>query len=350
MAGPYYVASAGQGRVVLERNPNYSGDRPRRIERIVYTDGSTPADAIARVERGDGDYVSARTVSYDPDGPLAPGGVLDRRYGLASRAGRAGAARYVPSAEPGIDGLAFNTQRPLFRDVRMRRAVAYALDRRALAAVYGERPSDHLIPAAIGGPGGNIAYGGRARSRRGAQARRSRARRRTATLYFCGDAANKRIAEIIRSNVAAIGIDLRIDQSLGCLTGPETTKLAAADIQLVSHFDLVADPAPFVAMAFGDRYTGPGYWRDARLRHQLVRAARTRGAARRRRLREARDRARPRRRTGGGVRERGRPRVLLRARRLQGLAGRARTSSTSVRSACARDQLPAAIVQVNRVS
>ena len=222
--------------------------------------------------------MSGRTISYDPASPLAPGGALDTRYGLASRAGRAGNARYLPSPEPGIDGMAFNTQRPLFRDARMRRAAAYALDRRALAAVFGEQPSDRLIPPAIGGPGGNIAYPDEpdlATARRLA----GQGAVRKATLYFCGDAVNKRIAEIVRANLAEIGIDVRIDQSLGCLTGPETKRLAAADIQLASHFDYVPDPAPFVEMALGNRYTAPGYWRDARLRARD--RARSRDARRR---------------------------------------------------------------------
>ena len=85
MAGPYYVASAGGGQVVLERNPNYSGRRPRRTERIVYTDGITSAAAISRVERGRADYVNGYAVGYDPAGPLAPGGALDRAYGLTER-------------------------------------------------------------------------------------------------------------------------------------------------------------------------------------------------------------------------------------------------------------------------
>ena len=235
MAGPYRVASASGGQVVLERNPNYQGRRPRRIARIVYTIGIKPADAIARVEQGRADYVTGRTISYGSGSPLAPGGALDTRYGLASRAGRAGNARYLPSPEPGIDGMAFNTQRPLFRDARMRRAAAYALDRRALAAVFAEQPSDRLIPPAIGGPGGNIAYPDEpdlATARRLA----GQGAVRKATLYFCGDAVNKRIAEIVRANLAEIRIKVRIDQSLGCLTGPETKRLAAADIQLSLAF------------------------------------------------------------------------------------------------------------------
>ena len=99
MAGPYRVTSAGGGQVVLERNPNYTGDRPRRIARIVYTDGFTAGDAISRVEDGRADYVSGDTVSYDSAGPLAPGGALDKAYGL-SESGGAHRPRPVPT-EPG---------------------------------------------------------------------------------------------------------------------------------------------------------------------------------------------------------------------------------------------------------
>ena len=73
---------------------------------------------------------------------------------------------------------------------------------------------------------------------------------------------------------------MRIDQSLGCLTGPETKRLAAADLELVSHFDVVSDPAPFVDFALGDAYTVPGLRRDMRLHRQVERARATRGPAR----------------------------------------------------------------------
>jgi ABC-type transport system substrate-binding protein len=279
MAGPYRVASAGGGQVVLERNPNYTGNRPRRIARIVYTDGFTATDAISRVEHGSADYVSGSTITTDTPAALALGGPLDTEFGLSSRAGRAGAARYVPSPAPGFDGIAFNTRRPLFRDARMRRAAAYALDRRALAAVFGELPTDRLVPTAISGPGGNIAYPDEpdlATARRLA----GLGARRTATLYGCGPPSNKRIAEIIRSNLAEIGIDVHFDESLRCLTGPKPEQLAAADIQLISYASDVFDPASFVELPLGNPYTAPGYWRDARLRTQIESARATRGRAR----------------------------------------------------------------------
>jgi ABC-type transport system substrate-binding protein/tRNA A-37 threonylcarbamoyl transferase component Bud32 len=278
MAGPYYVASAGEGQVVVEKNPNYSGSRPRRVERIVFTGGLTPADAVARVQRGGADYVNADILGFDPAGPLVPGSSLDRSYGLASRAGRAGRPRYVASPAPGLDGIAFNTRRPLFRDARMRRAVGYALDRTALAAVYGEQPSDHLIPPAVSGIAGNVAYPNdpdltTARRLAGPG-------RRMARLYACGDPTGVRIAGIVRANLAPIGIDVRIDQSLGCLSGPKPERLAAADMQLVSHADHSHDPVSFVELPLGDRYTAPGYWRSPSLQRRIASARGLRGPAR----------------------------------------------------------------------
>ena len=124
----------------------------------------------------------------------------------------------------------------------MRRAVGYALDRTALAAVYGEQPSDHLIPPAVSGLAGNVAYPNEPDL---TTARRlAGPGRRTARLYGCGDPIGVRIAGIVRANLAPIGIDVHIDQSLGCLNGPEPERLAAADMQLVSHADHSHDPAP----------------------------------------------------------------------------------------------------------
>jgi hypothetical protein len=96
----------------------------------------------------------------------------------------------------------------------------------------------------------------------------------------CGEPSNRRVAEIVRANLSEIGIDVHIDQSLGCLNGPETSRLAAADLQLVSRFDGSSDPEPFVELALGDRYSAPGYWGDVGLRKEIERARATRGAAR----------------------------------------------------------------------
>ena len=69
-AGPYYVSSETPGQTVLERNPNYSGDRPRRPSRIVYVTGVPTAKAVALAGAGQVDVV---TWDYDLHGPLGPG-------------------------------------------------------------------------------------------------------------------------------------------------------------------------------------------------------------------------------------------------------------------------------------
>jgi hypothetical protein len=48
---------------------------------------------------------------------LDPGGVLDKRYGAASPAARAGGQRYFLYDAPFVDYIVSNTRRPLFRDV-----------------------------------------------------------------------------------------------------------------------------------------------------------------------------------------------------------------------------------------
>jgi ABC-type transport system substrate-binding protein/streptogramin lyase len=276
-AGPYYVASHGAGQTVLLRNPNYSGSRPRRPRRVVYTVGASAEKAIALVDGGAAEYVP---YDFDPQGPLAPGGRLDRAYGAASGAAERDDQRYFASAASALDLVAFNARRPLFRDARMRRAAAATLDRRALAAVWNEIPTDRYVPDPILPRSARPGF-----DRPDLRAARRLARGRTgpAILYFCGEPANARIGEIIRSNLGAIGIRVRLAPSLDCLRGPDP-KRARADMSLVTVGSFELDPFPFLAAVTGDdRRFGdpvPDGWGFADVRRRLARADRLRGTAR----------------------------------------------------------------------
>ena len=58
-AGPYYIASyTPRQQLVLERNPNYHGNRPHRLERFVVAIGVDPARALEQVEDGTADYAT----------------------------------------------------------------------------------------------------------------------------------------------------------------------------------------------------------------------------------------------------------------------------------------------------
>ena len=211
MAGPYAIASyTPKRRLVLRRNPNYGGTRPARFREIEIDLDVPAARAVAAVEAGRADYVSA----VPPERVTA----LDRRYGPLSRAARAGGQRYFSSPEAVVHYFALNTRRPLFARTRMRRAVNEALDRRALAhRVFGGdpgapgRPTDQFIPPGLPGFRDAAIYplGGpdleRARRLAGD-------RRRRAVLYTCNQRACIEQARAARRSLAAIGLDVAVKQ------------------------------------------------------------------------------------------------------------------------------------------
>jgi peptide/nickel transport system substrate-binding protein len=273
-AGPYYVRAQTTGQTVLDRNPNYRGRRPRRPARIVYLTGAPTARSVALAGAGRVDVVPW---DFDLHGPLAPGGPLDRRFsGDTAAARRDGAPRYHVAPAPGVDMLAFNTRRPLFRNPALRRAVNYALDRRALAAVFGETPTDRYVPPGIPGVQARPVYPLARPDLASARRLVGSGTRRAARLYFCGEPANQRVAEIVRANLRPLGIEVALAPSLDCLRGPDP-KARRADILLVTRATPELDPAPFLEATVGDTSAfGPGLgvvtWDDRRFRAQLDRA------------------------------------------------------------------------------
>ena len=128
MAGPYFIASYTPGQeVVLKRNPNYAGNRPHRLDRVELTFGVAKRKIDAQIEAGTADYAID---GVDP----ADAAKLAARYGPGSAAAKSGRQRYFVDPLLGFDFLTLNTHRPLFSDLRLRQAVNYAIDRRALAA------------------------------------------------------------------------------------------------------------------------------------------------------------------------------------------------------------------------
>jgi ABC-type transport system substrate-binding protein len=280
-AGPYYVRAQLADRLVLDRNPNYRGPRPRRPARIVYLTGVPAAKAVALADGGQADVVPW---DFDLHGPVAPGGALARR---------ANGGRYNAVAAPGVDLIAFNTRRPLFRDARLRRAVNYALDRPALAGIYGEAVSDRYVPPAVPGASESAAYPLSGPDLARARALAGRGPARTARLHFCGDPVNLRIARTVRANLRPIGIHVVIVQSLGCLSGPDP-KAKTADLLLITRATQLLDPEPFLQAAIGnDRSFGaaglPTTWTDRAYRDRLAAAALLTGEARLAAMRQIED-------------------------------------------------------------
>ncbi len=191
---------------MLKRNPNYAGSRPHRLDRIELTFGVAKQKTDAQIEAG--------TVDYAMDGvDAADASKLAARYGPSSAAAKKGRQRYFVNPLLGFDFLTLNTQRPLFHDVRLRQAVNFAIDRSALARLgspysYALRPFDQYLPPGIFGYRDASIYPstpGVATARRLAGTER-----RTAVFYTCNQSPCDRMAQIVKGNLAAIGIDVQV--------------------------------------------------------------------------------------------------------------------------------------------
>jgi peptide/nickel transport system substrate-binding protein len=207
MAGPYSIASYVPGqRVVLKRNPNYTGNRAHSLDGFDLTFGRARHKTDAEIEAGTADYAIDGVDSADA-------AKLAARYGPGSAAAKSGRQRFFVDPLLGIDFLVLNTHQPLFRDVRLRQAVNYAIDRRALAAVgsafsYALRPFDQYLPPGLFGFKDAHIY---PFSPDLTKARRLAGnKRRTAVFYTCNHSPCDRMAQVVKSNLAAIGIDVQV--------------------------------------------------------------------------------------------------------------------------------------------
>jgi YVTN family beta-propeller protein len=208
-AGPYYLDSyvPGQG-VLLKRNPNYGGGRPQHLEAISLRLGIAKAQTVAQIEAGAADYAADEV-------PGSEHARLAARYGPGSPAAKAGKQQYFVDPILQLDWLELNESRPLFADVRVRRAVNYAIDRRALArqvgtalAEFPAEPTDQYLPPGMPGFRDVNAYPltpdvARAQRLMGGQ-------RAKAVLYVCNLAPCPQLAQIIGANLGAIGIDVEV--------------------------------------------------------------------------------------------------------------------------------------------
>jgi DNA-binding SARP family transcriptional activator/ABC-type transport system substrate-binding protein len=143
-AGPYYLATLTDSLAVLRRNPHYGGSRPQHLDAIVVKFNVPTSNAATQIENGNGtlDYfLESQQSTLTPD----------------TAAARAAGPRYrlTPPTIPSVKFYAFNYDRPLFANVRMRRAVQYALDRRALveASPSGSTnlPATRLLSSGVPG-------------------------------------------------------------------------------------------------------------------------------------------------------------------------------------------------------
>ena len=215
-AGPYYVTSytPGQG-VVLTRNPNYHGNRPRNFARIQLAVDQSPQQAVNEINAGSADDTSFALGTPSP-ALAALGSRLAARYGPRSLAAARGAQQYFITPGMQLDYFILNTHRTLFHDVRMRQAVNYAIDRRRLARLgdiflpLPAHPTDHYLPPAMPGYRDTTVY---PTTPNVTKARAlAHGDGRTAVLYTCDEFPCPQQAQIVKTDLAAIGLRVQVQK------------------------------------------------------------------------------------------------------------------------------------------
>ena len=207
-AGPYYIVARTPNRqIVLKRNPNYGGDRPANPDQIVYQVGTKPEQSVLLLKRGEADYIG--------DGLPPPANAeLARDFGPGSQAAKEGKQQYFVNPALVISYLGLNTSRPLFKDVNLRKAVSYALNRPALirqSGAFAGTPTDQYLPPAVLGFKDEEIYPldapdlEKARELAGSE-------RRKAVLYTCNTGSCPGRSQVIQANLKEIGIDVEIRQ------------------------------------------------------------------------------------------------------------------------------------------
>lgn len=284
-AGPYYVSSytPSQG-VVLVRNPNYHGSRPRNFDRIELTVGISARRAASEIEAGTEDYTSIGEDSYPSSTGVALSAQLAHRYGPGSPTAAHGRQQYFVNPSAQLDLFFLNTHRPLFRSLRMRQAVNYAIDRRALARLgdyfepLPESPADLYLPPSIPGFRRRSVYPLTPDPIRARELARGGGR--TAVLYTCDAYPCPEQAQIVKTDLAAIGLRVQVD------TFP-SSRMFALEAEPGARFDLAwtgwipdyPDPAAMLNALLADPSVGPTF-EDPTYQRRLAAADRLSGPLR----------------------------------------------------------------------
>jgi peptide/nickel transport system substrate-binding protein len=207
-AGPYYITEyVPNDHIEALPNPNYHGSRPVRFDAIEYSIGIQPDQIRQRVESGVSDY----GFELPPDQQAE----LRDLYGPESPAAGRGLQQWFSNPSSVFDYLPLNTERPLFADVNMRKAVNFAIDRSALVAIRGPtvaNPTDQYLPPGFPGFRDEQIYPDHpdVEHARDLAGWHPGDPYRPADLYASSSTTGQALAQTVRSQLLEIGIDTTI--------------------------------------------------------------------------------------------------------------------------------------------
>jgi len=255
-AGPYFVADYRRGeRVVIRRNRFYGGDRPHHVDGFdVDLRAPSPQDVLLRVDHGDADWGYTLAAIY-----------FDPALGLVSKYGIDRSQLYL---RPGLTlrMLAFNSSRPLFRDnAKLRRAVNFALNRRALVSTGGplvSRPSDQYLPSILPGFKDADVYPLERPDLQKAKALASgNLRGGKAVLYVNSSPIPMAVGQLVKQQLREIGLDVDVRGiPIHSASAAYFRKLATPgepwDIAFGLWSPAYIDPFAYINLLFDGRFVG----------------------------------------------------------------------------------------------
>jgi ABC-type transport system substrate-binding protein len=205
-AGPYYVMEyRPKEGIVIRRNRFYGGERKAHLEGFdVNLQGGNPVELLRSIERGDADWGVVPAGVFD-----TPGLDLEAKYGRNK-------SRFWVRPGLTLRLFAFNSSRPLFRNnPRLRQAVNFALNRRALvASSYGRvlsTPTDQLLPRSVPGFRDANVYPFEGDRERARELARGRLRSGKAVLHVTGFGPLIETAQLVKKQLASIGLEIEVE-------------------------------------------------------------------------------------------------------------------------------------------
>jgi ABC-type oligopeptide transport system substrate-binding subunit len=238
-AGPYYIASRDANKqIVLKRNPYYKGKRPHNATQIVYTIGNSLDATYLRTQQAATDY--------------AAGGIPPASYAEAASKYGINKGQFWVRPIMQTSYFAMNTSRGIFKDnLALRKAVNYAIDRRALLAQSGYlagKRTDQILPPGMAGfrdadlyplKGPNFAYA--------KKLAKGHTRDGHVVLYASNRGAGPLRAQILQFDLKQIGLDVETRLVSRAVQVEKTgTRGEAFDMSDEAWLADYADPYDFV--------------------------------------------------------------------------------------------------------
>jgi len=278
-AGPYYISDRVPNKsIVIKANPNYKGKRPHNVDQIVYNIGNSLEAIRLRVEQGTSDYAAQGV-------PPSAYAELAQKYGINK-------GQLWVKPQLGVSYIAMNHDRPLFKNnVPLKRAINYAIDRRALVAQGGflaGKRTDQILPPGMAGfkngdlyplKGPNFTFAKKLATGHTADGK--------AVLYAGNRGATPLRAQIVQFDLKQIGLDVEVKLFARAVQiEKEGTRGEPFDMTMEGWIADYADPFDFInVLLSGDSLhdsnnNNVAYFNDPKYNAQMRAASRLSGAAR----------------------------------------------------------------------